>query len=40
MKDAASLVNSLNFENFVEAWGKANFPRYLTNSIDAEPGTL
>lgn len=33
MKDATSLSTSLNFENFIEAWEKANFPRYLTNSL-------
>ena len=33
MKSATSPVTSLNFENFIEAWNKANFARYLTNSI-------
>lgn len=33
MKSATSLVTGLNFDNFVEAWTKANFPRYLTNSL-------
>ena len=33
MKDATSLPTSLNFDNFAEAWEKANFPRYLTNSL-------
>lgn len=33
MKDATGLASSLNFKNFVEAWSKANFPRYLLNSI-------
>jgi raffinose/stachyose/melibiose transport system permease protein len=33
MKDATSLVTSFNFDNFVDAWEKANFPRYLTNSL-------
>jgi len=33
MKDATSLSTSLNFENFIDAWEKANFPRYLTNSL-------
>lgn len=33
MKDATSLVTSMNFENFIDAWEKANFPRYLTNSL-------
>ena len=26
-------VKSFSFENFIEAWEKANFPQYLTNSI-------
>ncbi len=33
MKDAVAPATSLNFNNFVEAWNKANFPRYLTNSL-------
>ena len=33
MKSATSPVTSLNFQNFAEAWNKANFPRYLTNSL-------
>lgn len=33
MKDATSLATSLNFENFSEAWTRANFPRYLTNTL-------
>ena len=33
MKSATSPVTGLNFENFVDAWTKANFPRYLTNSL-------
>jgi len=33
MKNATSLSTSLNFQNFVEAWNKANFPRYLTNTL-------
>lgn len=33
MKDATSLATDLNFQNFVEAWNKANFPKYLLNSI-------
>lgn len=33
MKSATSPVTSLHFDNFVEAWNKANFPRYLTNSL-------
>jgi raffinose/stachyose/melibiose transport system permease protein len=35
MKDATSIVSvsGVNFDNFLEAWEKANFPRYLTNSL-------
>jgi len=33
MKDATSLATSLNIENFSEAWTRANFPRYLTNTL-------
>lgn len=32
-KDATSLATSLNFDNFVEAWEKASFPRLLLNSV-------
>ncbi len=33
MKNATSIVTSLHFQNFIDAWNKANFPRYLTNSL-------
>ncbi|HSM72323.1 MAG TPA: carbohydrate ABC transporter permease [Anaerolineales bacterium] len=33
MKSATTPVTGINFENFTEAWTKANFPRYLTNSL-------
>ena len=33
MKGATSLATSINFDNFTEAWTKANFSRYLTNSL-------
>lgn len=33
MKDATSLATTLNFDNFSEAWTRANFPRYLTNTL-------
>lgn len=33
MKDAVSITDSLNFQNFIDAWEKANFPRYLTNTL-------
>lgn len=32
-KNATSLSTSLNFDNFVEAWEKASFPRLLLNSV-------
>jgi raffinose/stachyose/melibiose transport system permease protein len=33
MKSATSLPSGLQFENFVEAWNRANFLRYLTNTL-------
>ena len=33
MKSATALPTTLNFGNFVEAWNKANFLRYLTNTV-------
>jgi raffinose/stachyose/melibiose transport system permease protein len=33
MKDATGLATSLNFKNFIDAWEKANFPKYLLNSV-------
>ncbi len=33
MKSATSIVPNLNLENFAEAWTKASFPRYLTNTL-------
>jgi raffinose/stachyose/melibiose transport system permease protein len=33
MRSATALPSSLNFGNFVEAWEKANFLRYLTNTV-------
>lgn len=33
MKDATALASELHFENFIEAWNKANFPKYLLNSV-------
>ncbi len=33
MKSATALPTSLNFQNFVEAWTKANFLRYMTNTL-------
>lgn len=33
MKNAVALPTGFEFQNFVEAWNKANFPKYLTNSL-------
>lgn len=33
MKSATAFPTALHFENFVEAWNKANFPRYLLNTL-------
>jgi raffinose/stachyose/melibiose transport system permease protein len=33
MKSATALPTALHFENFVEAWNKANFPRYMLNTL-------
>ncbi|MCU0507770.1 MAG: carbohydrate ABC transporter permease [Anaerolineae bacterium] len=33
MKNATALPTTLRFENFADAWTKANFPRYLTNTM-------
>ena len=33
MKDATAVSSSLNFKNFIDAWNKASFPRYLTNTL-------
>ncbi len=33
MKNATSIASSFNFKNFIDEWTKANFPRYLTNSL-------
>lgn len=33
MRDATSPATTINVKNFVDAWNKANFPRYLTNSL-------
>jgi raffinose/stachyose/melibiose transport system permease protein len=32
-KDATSLPASFSLDNFFEAWDKANFPRYLVNTV-------
>lgn len=33
MKNATSPATSFHFQNFVDAWNKASFPRYLTNTV-------
>jgi raffinose/stachyose/melibiose transport system permease protein len=33
MKDATGLTKDFHFQNFVDAWTKANFPRYLLNTV-------
>ncbi len=33
MRDASAVVAIPNFDNFVEAWNRANFLKYLTNSV-------
>ncbi len=33
MRDATALPTMINFKNFTDAWNKANFPKYLTNSL-------
>ncbi len=33
MRDPTSLTTVMNFQNFTTAWQKANFPKYLTNSV-------
>jgi raffinose/stachyose/melibiose transport system permease protein len=32
MKDATSLATELRFQNFIDAWNKANFAKYLVNT--------
>jgi raffinose/stachyose/melibiose transport system permease protein len=33
LRDATALATSFNFKNYIDAWNKANFPKYLVNSI-------
>jgi len=33
MRDAAGLTATLHLQNFTDAWQKANFPKYMTNSL-------
>ncbi|HEX2978727.1 MAG TPA: carbohydrate ABC transporter permease [Anaerolineaceae bacterium] len=32
MKDATSLASEIHFKNFIDAWNKANFAKYLVNT--------
>lgn len=33
MRDATSLTTTINIQNFIDAWSKANFPKYIVNSL-------
>lgn len=33
MKDATGLATEFNFQNFIDAWNKASFPKYLLNTV-------
>ena len=33
MKNATAPATSLHLQNFADAWNKANFPRYMTNTL-------
>jgi raffinose/stachyose/melibiose transport system permease protein len=33
MKDATGITTVFHFQNFVDAWTKANFPQYLLNTV-------
>jgi raffinose/stachyose/melibiose transport system permease protein len=33
MKDATGLATEFNIQNFIDAWNKANFPKYLLNTV-------
>ena len=33
MRDATAFAKELNFRNFADAWVKANFPKYLLNTM-------
>lgn len=33
MRDATALTTTFNFQNYIDAWTKANFPKYILNSI-------
>jgi raffinose/stachyose/melibiose transport system permease protein len=33
MRDATALTTTFNFQNYIDAWNKANFPKYILNSL-------
>lgn len=33
MKDATGLATEFNIQNFIDAWNKASFPKYLLNTV-------
>jgi raffinose/stachyose/melibiose transport system permease protein len=33
LRDATALATSFNVKNYIDAWNKANFPKYLVNSL-------
>jgi raffinose/stachyose/melibiose transport system permease protein len=33
MRDATSLTTTFNVQNFIDAWNKANFPKFILNSL-------
>lgn len=33
MKNAVAMTQSFRFQNFADAWSKANFPRYMSNTV-------
>lgn len=33
MRDATALTTTFNFQNYIDAWTKANFPKYILNSL-------
>lgn len=33
MRDATALTTTFNFQNYIDAWTRANFPKYILNSL-------
>ncbi|MBE0698848.1 MAG: carbohydrate ABC transporter permease, partial [Anaerolineaceae bacterium] len=33
MRDPLALASEFRFQNFIDAWNKANFPKYLLNTV-------